>query len=154
MGKSGNPAKAAEQEAAETETPAREYAPAADEHGTEDFDAFWAARKRTRRSTKIMGQLVTLPPSIPLQFEMEARRLERSKTDQDVQHLVGILFGPDALDGWIEAGLDAEQFAVLLAWAPGAITGSGMTLAEVADHIAASVAADTDTDEDESADPS
>lgn len=148
MGKSGNPAKAAEHAAEKAAPkPEPELAPAADEHGTEDFDAFWSGRARRVRHTKIMGRKVELPPHLPLRFEMEARRLERSKSDADVKHLVGILVGEDHLDAWIEAGLDAEQFAVLLAWLPGAIAGSGMTLAEVADAIAANM------DNEDAADP-
>ena len=112
-----------------------------DEHaGVEDFDAFWAKRKRRVRQTTIMGETVTLPPSLPLQFEMEAKRLQRSKRDQDVRHLVGLLFGEDALGRWSKAGLDLEQFMVLLAWAPRAIAGDPVTLAEVADTVAAHMA--------------
>jgi hypothetical protein len=93
-----------------------------------------------------MGQSIELPASLPLQFEMEARRVERSRTEDDIKRLVGILAGPDALDGWIERGLDAEQFAVLLAWLPRVIVGQKVTLAEIADAIASAQDGDTDTD--------
>jgi hypothetical protein len=148
MGKSGNPAKRAEQEAAAQtdEAPVYEPVESADEFGTEDFDAFWEARNRKRRRTNIMGQSIELPASLPLQFEMEARRVERSRNEDDIKRLVGILAGPDALDGWIERGLDAEQFAVLLAWLPRVIVGQKVTLAEIADAIASAQDGDTDTD--------
>lgn len=133
MGKSGNPAKRAQDETPEPVEYDR--APAADEFGTEDFDAFWESRTRKVRLTKIMGQVVELPPALPLRFEMEARRVERSRSEEDVRRLVGILFGEDALDGWIERGLDSEQFPVLLAWGPRVIAGQDITLAEVADLI-------------------
>jgi len=110
--------------------------------GIEDFDAFWTARKRPTRTTTIMGETVTLPPSLPLQFELEARKVQRSKRNQDVQRLVGILFGQDALDRWSANGMDLEQFMVLLAWAPRAIAGQPVTLAEVADEIAKAMGGD------------
>lgn len=113
------------------------------EGGFEDFDAFWASRDRKRKTTNIMGQLVTLPASLPLQFELEAKRLARSKRDKDVRKLVGILFGEDMLAGWAERGMDLEQFQVLLAWAPQVIAGEHVTLAQVADQLAeAEVAGD------------
>lgn len=134
MGKSGNPAKRAQQET-ESDAPVYEPGETADEYGTEDFDAFWSSRTRRVRKTRVMGQDVILPPALPLRFEMEARRVERSKSEEDVRRLVGILFGEDALDGWIERGMDSEQFAVLLAWGPRKIAGHDITLAEVADML-------------------
>lgn len=137
MGKSGNPAKRAEQEAAEVSTVEPDQAPVyADEHGTEDFDAFWASRKRKVRKTKIMGVEVELPPSLPLEFEMKAKQMERSTDEDDIRYLVGLLFGQDALDTWAKRGMDGDQLAVLLAWAPAAIAGSNVTLAQVADELA------------------
>ena len=130
MGKSGNPAKRAEQEQA----PTYDMGPVTDT-GTEDFDQFWSARDRKRPTTNIMGRRVELPPALPLRFEMEARRAANSKDERDVQRLVGILFGEDALDHWREAGMDLEQFMVLLAWAPRVIAGQPITLAEVAEQV-------------------
>lgn len=109
------------------------------EHGedtTEDFDAFWSARERKGKATTIMGERVELPAALPLRFELEARKLQRSKDDQDVRKLVSILFGDDKLDAWTERGMDMDQFAVLLAWAPQVIAGHNVTLAEVADSVA------------------
>ena len=103
---------------------------------TEDFDAFWAQRERKRKSTTVMGVAVELPASLPLQFELEARRLQRSKRDKDVRTLVGILFGADALDTWTAKGMDLEQLMVLLAWAPQVLSGQDVSLAEVADQVA------------------
>lgn len=110
--------------------------PEDDNLGVEDFDAFWSARDRKGKTTTIMGETVTLPPSLPLQFELEARKLQRSKRDKDVRKLVGILFGPDMLDRWVAKGMDLEQFSVLLAWAPQVIAGAKVTLAEVAAELA------------------
>lgn len=104
---------------------------AEDSDALEDFDAFWTARDRKHPTVKIMGKDYTLPASLPLQFELEARRLQRSKKNGDVQKLVGILFGQDSMAEWAEAGMDIEQFQLLLAWAPRRIAGQKITLAEV-----------------------
>ena len=121
----------------------------------EDFDAFWVKRKRPR--TRIMGQIVELPASLPLRFELEAKKLAKSKAEQDVRTLVAILFGDDALDQWTQAGMDVEQFQLLLAWAPRKIAGQDVTLAQVAEELAdyqARLAAKGDSDDEDDADPS
>lgn len=101
------------------------------EDSLEDFDAYWESIGRKGKRTRIMGEVVTLPPSLPLQFELEAQKLRRSKNERDMRKLVGILFGDDALDKWTKAGLDLHQLMVLLAWAPRVISGQRITLAEV-----------------------
>lgn len=108
-----------------------------DDESLEDFDAFWTAQDRKCPSVKIMGKDYTLPAALPLQFELEARRLQRSKSDKDVHKLVGILFGADSYSEWVAAGMDIEQFQLLLAWGPRRIAGQKgadgkpITLAEV-----------------------
>lgn len=144
MGQSGNPAKRAEQEKAAAAVEPEQAPVYADEHGTEDFDAFWSSRKRKVRTTNIMGVAVELPPALPLEFEMKAKQMQRSSDEDDIRYLVGLLFGADKLDEWIKRGMDGEQFAVLLAWAPLAISGANITLAEVADAIAKQEAEGTD----------
>ena len=110
----------------------------------EDFDAFWSSQNRQGKRVRIAGQVVTLPPSLPLQFELEARKLARSKSDQDVAKLLTILFGEDPTTKWAEAGMDLEQFQVLLAWAPRVIAGQHVTLAEVAEQVRKAQAATED----------
>lgn len=117
-----------------SETP-ENVTPAEDE--LEDFDAFWQGQARKPKTTRIAGQLVQLPPSLPLQFELEARKLQRSKSEKDVRKLLAILFGKDAMERFAEGGMDLEQFQVLLAWAPRVIAGQHVTLAEVAAEVAA-----------------
>lgn len=113
-----------------------------DTEGVEDFDAFWSSRERKRKRVKIAGETIDLPPSLPLQFELEARALQRSKNQRDVTRLLGILgFPEDAMERWAAAGMDLEQFTVLLAWAPQVIAGKAITLAEAADQVAAQEAA-------------
>lgn len=149
MGKSGNPAKAALQAAPDITTTETDH------DSVEDFDAFWSMQDRKRPATTIMGQRVELPASLPLQFEMEARRLQRSRKDKDVRKLVAILFGQDQYERWAEAGMDLEQFMVLLAWAPAVIAGQPVTLAEVAAKVRAKLEAERAGEtEGDDADPS
>jgi hypothetical protein len=107
----------------------------------EDFDAFWQSRKRKQRTVTIMGETVPLPASLPLQFQLEAQRLQRSKRDQDIRKLLVILLSDeDCTDRWAAKGMDLEQFAVLVAWLPQVIAGRDITLAEVADQLEAAEA--------------
>lgn len=106
--------------------------------GVEDFDAYWHHHKRKGARVRIMGEVVELPPAMPLQFELEARRLQRSKRPEDVRKLVAILFGPTALDRWTARGMDSDQFQLLLAWAPQriALGDAAQTMAEVEAELA------------------
>lgn len=120
---------------------------------TEDFDAFWQSRTRKRKVTTIMGRRTELPAALPLQFELEAKKVARSKRDKDVRRMVSILFGDEALAEWAEAGMDSEQFAVLLAWAPRVIAGHDVTLAQVAQELADYQAAQDKRQKDGTPDP-
>jgi hypothetical protein len=140
MGKSGNPAKRAEQEAEQAEPVTYDPTPV-DADGVEDFDAFWQQQDRKRPAVRIMGEVVDLPPAIPLEFELLAKRMSAKSDDASVRRCVAVLFGEDRLDRWAEAGMDAEQFKVLLAWAPQRIAGNDVSLAEVAAMVKAAEAA-------------
>lgn len=134
--KSGNPAKAA----AEAEPVVYDPTPV-DEDGVEDFDAFWSAQDRHGPRVRIAGEVVDLPPAIPLEFELLAKRMATSSSDADVRRCVAVLFGADRIEQWAKAGMDAQQFKVLLAWAPQRIAGNNVSLAEVAAIIAKAEAA-------------
>jgi hypothetical protein len=117
-----------------------------EDDGLEDYDAFWQARTRKRKGVKIGGRTFLLPASVPLQFELEARHAQRSKSEGDVRKLVGILFGADALDHFAASGMDAEQFQVLLRWSVLRMAGQDVTMAQVADQIAAADKGESDAD--------
>lgn len=135
MGKSGNPAVRAEQDADREPV---EYEPTpVDAEGVEDFDAFWSEQDRTRVRVRIMGEVIELPPALPLEFELLAKKLAASSKEKDVHRLVGVLFGEQALGRWIAKGMDAEQFSVLLVWGPLRIAGKDVSLAEVAADVRA-----------------
>lgn len=134
MGKSGNPAKRAAQEAAE---PDQEFAPTPiDADGVEDFDAFWDEQDRPGVRVRIRGEVMTLPPALPLQFELLASKKRRSQDPEDAKKLVALLFGdPDAIKRWAAAGMDGQEFNVLLAWATQRVGGGTMSMAEVAQAL-------------------
>lgn len=100
----------------------------------EDFDAFWSSLERTGKRVRIMGTTVTLAASLPLRFELEAKRLQRSREVRDIRHLLTLLgFPDDAMQQWTDKGMDLEQFQVLLAWAPAVIAGKA-TQADLATY--------------------
>lgn len=109
-----------------------------DDTGAEDFDAFWQEHdaKRKPRTIKVAGEVIELPRALPLAFQLETKRAERSEDIGDVRKLIGLLFGSDRLDHWIESGMDDEQFQVLLAYTPAKVQGSDITMAEAAEFVA------------------
>lgn len=130
MGKSGNPAKAAQAEPVEYDpTPV-------DDEGVEDFDAFWSQQDRPGTPVRIAGELIVLPPALPLQTEMLTKRLARRSDEKSVRKLLSTLYGEDRLDAWAEAGKDADWLQVLLAWTIQRIGGGKLSMAEVAAKVA------------------
>lgn len=120
-------------------TPARTQAKKAQQDAAEveDFDAFWSKQKRRGlRLGNVFGVPVELPPSLPLAFEVAQRQLASSQAEEDVRYMVGLLFGEGALERWRDAGMDGEQFAVLLMWGSAncAAGKHAMTLDEARGH--------------------
>lgn len=133
MGKSGNPAKRAEQE-----TPAATYDPTpVDADGVEDFDAFWQAQDREHVTIRVMGENIALPPAMPLEVELLAKRLQRRSDPKAVRRMLTALFGEDRTVKWAAAGMDSEQFQVLLAYTMHRLGGGTKSMAEVRDLLAA-----------------
>lgn len=115
-----------------TSVPESQQGPKASEDA-EDFDKFWATAQRREISLKnVMGVDVVLPPTLPLIFQAEQKRLKNAAPDDDkaIGRLVGLLFGQDAYQRWVAAGMDIEQFGVLLMWGVANCSGNYMTLSE------------------------
>lgn len=130
MGKSGNPAVRAEQE---NPPAAPEYDPTpVDAEGIEDFDAFWSAQDREHITIRVAGENIALPPAMPLEVELLAKRLRRRSDAKAVKRMLTALFGEDRTEKWAEAGMDAEQFQVLLAYTMHRLQGGEKSMAEVA----------------------
>lgn len=133
MGKSGNPAVRAEQE----NPPAREYDPTpVDADGVEDFDAFWQSQDRKGVTIRVMGETIELPPAMPLEVELLAKRLQRRSDAKSVRRLLTALYGSDRTVKWAEAGMDTEQFQVLLAYTMHRLGGGDKSMAEVRELMA------------------
>lgn len=95
----------------------------------EDFDRFWSGQNRTGKVlSNVLGIDLHLPRTLPLLFEVEARRLQTSRDPEDVRRMFGLLFGADSYDELVKRGLDAEQFSVLLIWGAANAAGRDMTL--------------------------
>ena len=82
----------------------------------EDFDAFWQ-RDPERVQVKIMGDVVALPSSLPLAFEMEARRLARVKGTEGavVRRLLTLLGFPE---GTLQASVSSCGCCRGCPWTP------------------------------------
>ncbi|SNR44068.1 hypothetical protein SAMN06265360_10619 [Haloechinothrix alba] len=93
----------------------------------EDFEAFWNQQgRRGVRLNNVFGVDVELPAQLPLRYEFEARA---PRGEESTRRMLSILFGEEALDTWIERGIDAEQLGVLLLWGAENADGNRISLA-------------------------
>lgn len=90
---------------------------------TQSWDAFWGEVQADRRTETIRGVTVAVPSDLPLIFQQRANALRDSTDDNDMRELVGLIFGDDVLDRWINAGMGLREFQVVCAW--GYANGSG-----------------------------
>lgn len=126
---------------------------------TEDFGAFWAEQDRAGAQLRnVFGVDLTLPVSMPLRFDLEAKRLAESVSPDDTRRMVALMFGGLAvdttsgdrldeealLDVWTERGMDAEQFSVLLLWGAANLRGTTITLVGARAELAKAGAAKDD----------
>lgn len=107
-----------------------------DEDDHTDFDAFWRKQPKAKKkpaTATIRGVTITLPRALPLQYQLEVTRQGKLKQDkQNPLILASILIGEEQTKQLLRAGLDLDQFPILLAWIPAKLGGSNMTLEEVA----------------------
>lgn len=103
-----------------------------EEREAEDFSRFWAAQRRRGKVLRnvVPGVDVELPPSLPLAFEIEARRLADDRTLAAVHRIFSLLYGEDTLAKLIAGGLDIEQLQVLIVWGSANASGRDMSLGE------------------------
>ncbi|MEO3860867.1 hypothetical protein [Acrocarpospora sp. B8E8] len=95
----------------------------APEESHETWDSFWAevkAKQGKPRTEVIRGVAVTVPHSLPLKYD---RLIEQVSDSEDAKPALAMLFGADVLDAWVEAGMEAEEFQVVLLW--GTLNGKG-----------------------------
>lgn len=97
--------------------------PTAETVDTASFDAFWAEVQGKRQSEIIRGVSVPVPDDLPIRFRKRMIELQDSDRDEDVQELVGMIFGEGILDQWIAAGMGGREFKVVMTW--GLANGGG-----------------------------
>jgi hypothetical protein len=101
----------------------------------EDADAFFAAEVSTVRPAvlRLYGEEYELPTRTPLAFVMLAERNAADSSIDAVRKVLTPVFGEDALDVWVDRGMDDRQFGVILLWSTQNMRQPGcMTLAEAA----------------------
>jgi hypothetical protein len=118
----------AEQEAAQ---------PAAAE--PDSFDAFWAeveAAAAPPRMEIILGVTVQVPTRMTLRTRRALDGIDMgAASEAEVRKVVGDLFGADALDAWVDAGMDDRQFGVVLAWGMASAMGRDITWREAYEAV-------------------
>ncbi|GAA1977420.1 hypothetical protein [Kitasatospora viridis] len=94
-----------------------------------DADAFFAAEVLLVQAAplRLYGRTYTLPARTPLMFALLVERYEQDTSLDALRTVLTPVFGPDALDHWIERGIDEHQLAVVLAWAAANMRQPGST---------------------------
>lgn len=117
---------------------AREAAEPVDEQPADAraWDAFWAEVQGEGRTETIRGVTVPVPSDLPLGFKARMDQLRDSDRDEDVQELVGMVFGPGVLDQWITAGMGMREFQTVLTWGMSCGGGNPITFREAYELVA------------------
>ncbi|WP_200308246.1 hypothetical protein [Streptomyces adelaidensis] len=102
--------------------------------GDESWDDFWAEVSRGRTET-IRGVEVQVPTDMPLIVEKRVEELQGSSRLEDIQELLGLLFGADVLDQWLEAGMGLREFQVVMTWGLAHASGNPLTHREALDLV-------------------
>lgn len=104
-----------------------------------DFDQ-WREQQRRRRGgghrVRAFGREVELPTSIPLGLTLDLDHLSGSSDLADIKRIVGQIYGADALDHWIDGGVELEDFQVLMAYGIAAANGQNITFERAAELVA------------------
>ncbi|MDN5858081.1 MAG: hypothetical protein L0H84_05605 [Pseudonocardia sp.] len=88
----------------------------------DDFDAFWAAKKEQQPHTRIRGVVVPIPMDLPL--ALIAQMQGATAADEDTNKaILAEVYSPDIIEQWINAGMGAREFFVVLTWS--FVRGSG-----------------------------
>ncbi|QFQ97461.1 hypothetical protein F9278_15960 [Streptomyces phaeolivaceus] len=102
--------------------------------GEESWDDFWAEVSRGRTET-IRGIAVPVPTDMPMVVTRRIEELRESSALEDIQELIGLLFGTDVLDQWIEAGMGLREFQVVMTWGLAHASGNPLTHREAFDLV-------------------
>ncbi|NUS86317.1 MAG: hypothetical protein HOY75_27240 [Streptomyces sp.] len=100
----------------------------------QSFDDFWAEVSRGRTEV-IRGVEVQVPTDMPLIVEQRVEELQNSGSLEDIQELLGLLFGADVLDQWLQAGMGLREFQVIITWGLAHASGRELTFQEAFDLV-------------------
>lgn len=126
------------QRASEMQAEQESDQPQQSEH--ESFDAFWTEveASRTPEYETIRGVRVRVPNSgdMTLRFKRDLSQMDMGDVSEDeAQRVVGELFGAEALESWVDAGMSEEQFGVVMAWGMARASGKKITWREAYDAV-------------------
>ncbi|MBP5883177.1 hypothetical protein QBA57_28565 [Streptomyces scabiei] len=102
--------------------------------GEESWDEFWAEVSQGRTET-IRGVPVAVPTDMPMIVTKRVEELQDSSALEDVQELIGLLFGAGVLERWIEAGMGLREFQVVMTWGMAHASGNPLTHREAYDLV-------------------
>lgn len=105
----------------------------------DDFDAWRRARLAARGETKpvtVFGREVVLPTGLPLGWTIEMETAAASDDPKIIRKMVGVLYGDDALDWFIEAGCTTDEFEILLAFGFAHADGKPVSFQRAAELVA------------------
>ncbi|MEU1554008.1 hypothetical protein ABZ517_14985 [Streptomyces scabiei] len=102
--------------------------------GEESWDEFWA-EVSPGRTEVIRGVEVQVPTDMPMIVTRRIEELQNSSALEDVQELIGLLFGADVLDRWIEAHMGLKEFQVVMTWGLAHASGNPLTHREAYDLV-------------------
>lgn len=81
----------------------------------ESWDEFWAEVSGGPTEV-IRGVVVPVPTDVPLILEQRLKELQDEESEEALQEMLSLLFGPTVLDQWIENGMGARELETALAW--------------------------------------
>ncbi|MFI1942062.1 hypothetical protein ACH44C_33630 [Streptomyces purpureus] len=93
----------------------------------------WEDFKREQfggRTEEICGVTVRVPTDVPYGFDERLQELSDSSAPEDVAELIGALFGPGALDQWVENGIGQMELMTVLTWGMAQASGQDLTFSE------------------------
>lgn len=101
----------------------------------QSWDAFWAEVHGPVETATIRGVTVQVPRDLPLSFEYRASATRDSSRQEDHKALLKDLFGVDVLDAWVDAGMGAIEFQVVLFWAVSHGRGKPISFREAYEQV-------------------
>lgn len=113
-----------------------------DGEDSRSWDEFWseieraeAAKRGDSATTTIRGVEVAVPHDLPLKFDRRLALVEQSEDEADVHALIVDLFGVDAFEAWVDAGMKSLEFRTVLLWGIAHGKGRKITFAEAFEAV-------------------